>query len=328
VETLHVEIVRRLEREGSVGGAALANLLPGMDHGDRNIEVEDLPPEEGVQPRATPARVAAGFFEAFEHPIRGGRGFSPSDYEEGARVVIVDTGFSETLLNGQNPLGRRFRYIVRGEEPGPWHEIVGVVGPLGMGRVAQAGVYHPMLPGERNPVLLAARVGSDPEAFASTLRAVASEVDPDLVLFDVQPLDAVFSFNEFVLGAVALGAKIMIGILAALSVSGIYALMSFTVTQRTREIGIRAALGSRPSGLVMTIARRALMQLGVGVVIGGSLSLALLWRIEVEGLVYEEIPMLLSFATALGLTLLIGLAACSAPTARALRIKPTEAFRN
>ena len=160
------------------------------------------------------------------------------------------------------------------------------------------------------------------------MRAVAAEVDPNAIVRDVQSLDGIFSFNAFVLGWVALGAKVMIGILFALSVSGIYALMSFTVTERTREIGIRAALGSKRSGLVTTIARRAVMQLSIGILIGGTISLSLLWRIESEGLLSYAAPILGAFMTSLGLTLLIGVVACTAPTLRALRIKPAETFRS
>jgi putative ABC transport system permease protein len=171
------------------------------------------------------------------------------------------------------------------------------------------------------------KLHEDPESFSSRLRAVAAEVDPNAILRDVQSLDGIFSFNAFVLGWVALGAKVMIGILFALSVSGIYALMSFTVTERTREIGIRAALGSKRSGLVTTIARRA-VALSIGILIGGTISLSLLWRIESEGLLSYEAPILGAFMTSLGLTLLIGVVACTAPTLRALRIKPAETFRS
>lgn len=321
------ELVDRLRLESAVSGVSVASLLPGMDHGERNLEIEGESYGQGVRHRAAPVRIGAGFFEAFDRPIREGRGFTASDHEPNSRSVIVNTGFSDKLLGGRSPVGRRFRYLVQGAaEPGPWYEIVGVVDPLGMGRAANAGVYHPMSPGELNPVLLVARIGDDPESFSSRLRTIAAEVDPSAIVTEVQSLDAVFSFNRFVLAWVASGAKVMIGILFALSVSGIYALVSFTVTERTREIGIRAALGAPRSRLVAILARRAILQLAVGVLIGSTLSLSVLWRIESDGLLSYEVPMVAAFITSLGLTLLIGITACTAPTLRALRIEPTEAL--
>lgn len=323
------ELVRRIRLESDVSAAAMASLLPGMDHGDRNLEIEGENYSDGERHRAAPVQIGAGFFEAFDRTIHEGRGFTSTDYRDGSNAVIVNTGFSEKLLGGRSPVGRRFRYLVQGEaEPGPWFEIVGMVGSLGMGRAANAGVYHPLEPGGVNPVMLVARIGNDPESFSPRFRAVAATLDPGAIVTETQRLDQVFSFNRFVLTWVAWGARIMIGILFALSVSGIYALMSFTVTARTKEIGIRTALGSKRIGLAATLARRAVVQLAIGVLIGGTISLALLWRIESDGLLSYEAPMLGAFLTSLALTLLIGIVSCTAPTLRALRIKPTEAFRS
>ncbi len=122
------------------------------------------------------------------------------------------------------------------------------------------------------------------------------------------------------------GAGILTGILLALAASGIYALMSFTVAERTREIGIRGALGAQRSSIVFTIARRALVQLGVGVLLGMLIAGWLLSVYKSEtGSAYS--PVIVALILGVGVTVVIGVPACTAPTLRALRIQPTEALR-
>ena len=122
------------------------------------------------------------------------------------------------------------------------------------------------------------------------------------------------------------GAGILTGILLALSASGTYALMSFTVAERTREIGIRTALGAQRSSVVLTIARRSLAQLGVGVLLGTPIAGGLLFLFRSEfGSTYS--PVVLAIILGASMMVLIGMLACTAPTLRALRIMPTEALR-
>ena len=124
----------------------------------------------------------------------------------------------------------------------------------------------------------------------------------------------------------SLGAGILTGVLLALSASGIYALMSFTVTERTREIGIRTALGAQPRRVVFTVARRALAQLGVGVLLGMPFAGGLLFLFKSEfGSTYS--PFVVALILGANVMVLIGMLACTAPTLRAMRIMPTEALR-
>ena len=126
----------------------------------------------------------------------------------------------------------------------------------------------------------------------------------------------------------AWGAGILIGILVAISASGIYALMSFTVTERTREIGIRTALGAPRSSIVSTIAKRALAQLGVGILVGMPLARVLFVEVEGEmGQIPTHSPLVLTLIVGVSVMVLIGVPAFTAPTLRALRIMPTEALR-
>ena len=126
---------------------------------------------------------------------------------------------------------------------------------------------------------------------------------------------------------IILGIVILTGILLALSASGIYALMSFTVAERTREIGIRTALGANRNRVVFTVAKRALVQLGVGIVLGVGVAAWILSEFASSGRIPTESPLLLSLILGVGVMVVIGALACTAPTLRALRIMPTEALR-
>jgi hypothetical protein len=181
----------------------------------------------------------------------------------------------------------------------------------------QSAMYRPRLPTADAGLNLAVRV-RDPEAFATRLRKVAAEVDPTIRLTDVQPLAMVGggeAKSNWVLTSVA---WLISFIVLLLSATGIHSLMSFTVARRTREIGIRVALGALPGRIVAGIFGRAFVQISVGVLAGSGLA-------ALMGLGSTRQLMLLLAAD--GIMLIVGLTACAVPLRRALRIDPTEALR-
>ena len=184
-----------------------------------------------------------------------------------------------------------------------------------------------MVPGAVNPVRIAVRLGEDPAAFVPRLRSLASEVDPTALISNPIPLDELRSPDANMLPWMIRGVIMLTCILLALSVSGIYALMSFTVSERTKEIGIRAALGAPRGSLVRTVARRAIAQLAIGIVLGMVSAVWILSEFRAAGRIPTNSPVLLTLMIGAGVMALVGVAACAAPTRRALRIAPTEAFR-
>jgi ABC-type antimicrobial peptide transport system permease subunit len=168
----------------------------------------------------------------------------------------------------------------------------------------------------------------DAPAFAARLRTISAEVDPAAIVSGVQRLDDVFSFDRYTVGWIRLGAMALVAILLGMSVSGTWALMSFMVSQRTREIGIRTALGERRGSLVLTIARRALAQLGLGVALG-LIVLGLLLA-DMNSMLQRSAGELVLLAATVGVAvmLVVSLIACVAPTRRALRIMPVDALRS
>jgi putative ABC transport system permease protein len=349
------ELERRLRAEPGVVGVTLAERLPRMDHPPHKIEVDSggAAPEHPGFPggyRTSSASVDADYFDVLGAPVRAGRAFHAGDLApdyaaagtegarkgaagtEGARtrVVIVNESFVRLVLGGRNPIGRhlRYRYGARetrsgDAEPGPWHEIVGVVPDLGMAKATDpkvAGFYHPLAADVVGPLHVAVHVrGGDAATFAPRLRAVAAALDPTLRVDAVARMDTLSDRGvEFGMFWVRLLAVVS-AVAMLLSLAGIYAVMSFTVARRTREIGIRVALGASRPRIVAAVFARPLAQVGLGIVAGGVLSAMINGRATPGALVGALGYAVLMFG--------VCLLACVVPTRRALRVEPTVAMR-
>jgi hypothetical protein len=283
-------------------------------------------------------RVDVGFFRGLNRPILAGRDFAETDLEAEADAsgrrpaVIVNTSFVEQVLGGRSPVGQRFRpYVSPQYDTGDrmWFEIVGVVGPFGMNPSnpsRDAGFYLVAPAGELKPTRYLVEVAGEPAAFLPRFREIVASVDPEATLEAAMPVAEVMAVESTFDRLVFATELALAGIAFLLSVSGLYALMSFTVSQRTREIGIRTALGARAWNIVSTIGRRAALQLGAGVALGGVWAWLLLEQIthDVE-FVDAKIP--LTVAVTMVAALFVGMAACASPTLRGLRIQPSEALR-
>jgi hypothetical protein len=336
LRTTQVELKRRIESEPGVLSVAMTRDLPGTQHRRTRFRLEGLDVSGGTPPpRVFDAMVDVDFFRDMGHPILAGRDFSPGDIpeERGAHrsAVIVNTTFVEEVLGGRSPIGVRIQGgpTLRRDDPAPSYEIVGVVGPFGMNWLnpAQgAGVYHPAGAGEIYPVNYVIEAGGDGADFAPRLRSTAAEVDPVAMIQQAMPLSEVANGSMAELRFVALAVVFIAGIAAFLPLAGLYALMSFTVAQRTREIGIRMALGAHPRSIVFRFARRAALQLAVGVVLGTAFGAVILMNEYQQDLLFHHVKTP-AVTTVVGGTLLVGMLACLVPTLHGLRIQPTEAFR-
>jgi predicted permease len=317
------ELERRLSAEPGVEQVAFADRLPVEDQFKYLIEVDTSAgaPAEGLR-TSTLVNVSHGFFDAFGTSVAAGRDFEPLDYQNG-RVMIVNESFARYVLGGRNPIGQRVR-IVAGEISSlageTWYEVVGMVKDFGWQLPEpqeQSAMYLPRPPAPDARVNIAVRV-SDPEAFAIRLHKIAVGVDPTLRLTQVQPLGRMGGGEERIGWVLTTVAWLISFIVLLLSATGIHALMAFTVARRTREIGIRAALGAPPRRIVAGIFSRAFVQIIAGIVAGSGLA-------ALAGLGSTREVLLLLAADAI--MLVVGLAACAAPLRRALRVDPTEALR-
>lgn len=329
VATTMRELQRRIAAEPGVRSVTVAGALPRMDHRIRHVELEGEELVGDADPyRVRTVQVDVDFFRALGQPLLTGRNFDSRDLEEGRLTVIVNANFVANVLGGREPIGRRFRYrVLEGQPTDTWFEIVGVVGQLGMHVLApdqDEGIYHPAAPGEIHPAQLAVHLSGDPTSFASRLRELAAEVDPLAVVGTPVVLAEVFEGDWYFMAAIAGGVMAFVAILLALAASGLYAIMSLSVAERTREIGIRAALGASRGDIVKVVARRAIVQLAVGVAVGMPIA-GYLFSVEYPGSPLGV--MVAALAPGLGVLLAVGVVACGAPTLRALRIMPTEALR-
>jgi hypothetical protein len=190
------------------------------------------------------------------------------------------------------------------------------------------GIYLPAAPGELHPMMLAVHLDGSPETFIPRLREIVSDIEPQSIMQPPRVLGDVFGYNYFLsIGSAAILA-IIVSILIALAASGIYAIMSFAVSERTREIGIRRSLGERTAALTVRIGRRSLVQIGVGALLGIWPAMRLY---RLTGLGYQTPGATDGLGTALFASVvvaaLIGGLACVSPTRRALKIDPAEALR-
>ena len=336
-----LELERRLLADPAVAGVTFADRLPRGYHPHRIIELDEgggapLNPNWPNGYRVSSASVEPDYFEVLGTPILQGRAFHSGDLAEGATGVIVNQSFVDNVLGGRSPLGRRLRYVYQEEweepkpaaERGPWYEIVGVVPDLGFSHSTFdpkfAGFYHPLAPDAAHPVQMAVHVRSgDPAALAPQVRSLAAATDPTLRLDQLVPIDDL-SAGELRFLDFWFRLTVLLSLMAiVLSLAGIYAVMSFTVARRPREIGIRVALGSDRRRILASIFRRPLTQVGLGVLAGAGLIGALLLA-AAGSISPKAAAMLVGYSVfMLGVCLL----ACIVPTRRALRVEPTEALR-
>jgi hypothetical protein len=345
------ELRRRLAAEPGVAGVTFADWVPRVpDRPSDRIELTD--DVTGTPPRSEPGaagarrprrwanvgRIEPSYFDVLEAPVLAGRAFGAADLAPGANVAIVDQGFVDLVLQGRNPIGQQLRFAqdpkdTAVERPNPWIEIVGVVKELGMGSPTEkeraAGLYLPATPDRFDRVYMMVHGRGDPMALVPRVREIAAAVDPTLRLAEWQRVDQVL---EILLWFVRLWMRItvmMTAVALLLSLSGIYAVLSFIVARRTREIGVRVALGASRGRVIAAIFRRPLIQVGLGVVAGGALiALAATIETDMPGLSGDLSLAQFAIVVAYAIFMLgVCLLACVVPTRRALSVEPTVALR-
>jgi putative ABC transport system permease protein len=324
---------------------ALAGRLraePGVTHVTLSDRLPTRPPQfvllETEQNGAPPARlhgdyeggfamaaVGPGYHDAFGSSLVTGRDLQAADAGAPNRPVVVNEAFMRVV--GRNPVGARVRTVPHGSErePGPWHEIVGVITdpavyPAEGG--GSASIYRAASPAELDPVIVVVRVAGAAAPLAPRVAALGRQVDADLQLRDIVTLEEVVAQDERsgLLGGVVLAGVLPVAVL--LAAAGLYALMAVAVQRRTREIGIRIALGASPRRVLRVVFARAARQLGGGIIAGNGLILLIAWR--ADSLTADLLVWSVSTSVIMAA---VGVLACAAPARRALRVQPTEALR-
>ncbi len=321
----------------SYAGATEAIPLGG-NHSDSVILAEGYqmkPGESLISPLAI--AVTPGYFEALHIPILLGRGFTDRDNDTAPRVILVDERLAQHFWPNSDPLGRRMRFpndpkdLLKIDEHTQWMTVIGVARSLRYEHLddsgATVGAYY--VPNSQYPAssfTFALKTAGNPASVVSALRGEIARLDPDLALFDIHSMSeridlSLASRRTSMLLANAFGAVALF--LAAL---GIYGVLAYLVAQRTREIGIRVALGSTRTGILGLILREGskLVAIGFGLGIIGAASLQKAMAHEIYG-VRPFDPLVL--VGVIGVLTAIALVACAVPARRAMRVDPIVALR-
>ena len=314
---------------GVVDAGYISFLPMTMGGGIWPVEPAGTPAEPG-DPRVASLRFATpGFFPAMQIPLRSGRGVAESDTLAAPRVAVVSESFARQSFPGENPIGRRFHFAFEDRE------IVGVAGDVrvrGLERSSEPQVYLPygQMPDDGLPWFLpkdlAVRAAIAPASLLPAIRAIVAKADPQIPVSDVRLLSEVVAEDTAprqvqarVLGAFAAAALLLAGI-------GIHGLLAFTVAQRSREIGVRIALGAQPRDVLGMVLRRGVSLAATGVAFGGLLAYAAGCAMQalLAGVSPADAP---AFFAAAAAAVLMTLAGCLAPAIRAVRLDPIAAMR-
>lgn len=335
LDAAYAELQRRLMTEPSVAAVTRASGLPGTDYRARRMEAQRATDQPFLVRGASEgmifsSRVDLEFFSVFALPIVAGRPFNSADL--GASTAVVNQSLAKRL--GGNPLGMRVRDAATHGEggsegtPGPWLEVVGVVTNTGLVPTDSGEadmIYQAARPSELNPGYFAARLRGNPGTLAARLPMIALDVDPALRVYRAFPFDEVLRKRALPGMMAYVGVISAIVLAVALSAAGLFALMAVAVQRRTREIGIRVALGASSRGVLRALFARAATQLAGGIVLGNLLVFGVRILAIGTGNLSSLVPSMLGIST---LMAFVGIAACAVPGRRALRVQPTDAIRS
>jgi putative ABC transport system permease protein len=304
--------------------AALSSQVPLGGDSDMNFLIEGRPvPTRSDDSLVTWYRVvSANYFAAMEIPLRRGRLFADREAEP---TVVVNETMARRHWPGEDPIGRRVRF----EENGPWFTIVGVVADVQVRGARGTSVVETYIPYWQMPEVgtnVVLKTATDPMALAEPLRRAIKEVDPNIAVAGLTTLDEAIAevngssrFNAMLVAVFAVVAL-------ALAAVGIYGVLSYAVSQRTQEIGVRLALGARERQIFRLVVGESLKLAAAGLVLG--LAGALLVGRALDRLLYgvraTDVP---TFAGTAILLIVVAVIASYVPARRAMRIAPMEALR-
>jgi predicted permease len=339
---------RLAPRLAGVPGAesvALATNIPPQGGGRRLLEIEGGKPTQGADwPEVTTVTAGPNYFETLGTAVRAGRGFNDNDGKPGFESVIINQRFAQLMFSGEDPIGRRIRFPPRqpnappptgpaaaNQTPPVWRTIVGVVPTLRHGSPQEAQppavAYLPLRQESPGFAILLVRSRIDPSVIMTSVRREVQAIDQDQPVFTVQTMDQLLAQQRWpfvVFGTLFVIFAVIALVLAAV---GLYAVMAYSVTQRTQEIGVRMALGAGAPQVSWLILRRGVIQLAIGLTIGltGAWFATAALPSQLVGNTRND-PRMLSIITAI--LIVVAIAACVIPTRRATRLDPVVALRN
>jgi putative ABC transport system permease protein len=318
-----------LERVRAVPGVESADLVRAVplssNSGSERYQVEGREePLAGKEPVAQSNIVSPGYFRTMGIPLLRGRAFDDHDRADQPPVVIVSATLAATVWPKEDPVGRRIRF--KGREP--WATVVGVVGDVkhsGLDDQPRAQVYSTHEQDARIFACLVARTAGEPLAMAGALQKAFWSVDPDQPVWRIRSMEQLVDASRGSARAMATLVGVFAGVSVLLAAIGLYGVMSYAVSLRTREIGIRMALGARGREVIRLVVGRGLLLAGVAVAVGLA-GAAALSRVLATLLYGVKATDLLTFAGAALLMVSASALASYLPARRAARLDPLSAL--
>jgi predicted permease len=323
-------LVERLLHTPGVSAAAAAMPLPLM--GDQmtisfDIEERRAPPPE--RPRADVAIVTPGYFHTIGTPLREGRDFDRRDDDTAPPVVIVNQAFADRFFPGARAVGKRIQPGATGSRGTVMCEIVGVAANArqsALGPRPEPIYYLPFRQMPWGPPSLVVRTTVSPLSLEPALRQAVASLDKEVPIHDLDTFDSLFASSVAAPRFVVLLVSTFAVLALLLTAVGLYGVLAYTVLRRTREIGVRVALGATRGGVVALVLRRVLILVGAGLAVGlaGALAVgSLLARVVSEPALSRPVLLLLTC----GVVALTAATAAWLPARRAASIDPMRALR-
>jgi len=312
-----------------VGFTSDVPLGGGYDYLSFGIVGQPAPQPGQSSPDAISSVATSEYFSALRIPLLSGRLFTPSDGPNALRVVVVNQELVQKAFGGRDPVGERISFGNLSDSTS-WLTIIGVVGSTrleGVGLEMYAQAFTPLAQTPVPYVYVVARTTGDPLALTGSVRREVVALDPTLPISGIQSMDqrAASSVAQFKLNSIIV--TLFAGVALLLASIGIYAVISYAVAQRTREIGIRMALGAATGDVLRLVVRDGMAPAVIGVTLGtiGAFGITRLMRSLLYGVSATDPVVFGLVATVL---VLVALGACWVPARRASRVDPNVALRN
>ncbi len=330
----YAELRDRVEATSGVHSVGATALLPlDQSIGDWGIDIEGRERGPGERFQGYLQIITPGYLESMRIPLVSGREMEETDRADGQPVVVINERMAERYWPGEEALGRRLR--IRADDPGPWFTVVGVVADIRHNAIIEEPRHEMYFPHAQLPLALGGttaamnlvvRTTGQPLAMTASIREIVRSIDPNLPLANVRTMERVVDRAL----AKPRFTMVLLGVFAALALLlgavGIYGVMAYGVTRRSREIGIRMALGAGTGSIIRMVVLQGIAIVGSGVALGLTAAFALsgvvaslLYGVSAtDPLTFLSVPMLLGF---------IALAAAWLPARRATRMDPVVALR-